>query len=228
MNVIRDVSLHETMYMRPFFLLCLAGFSFLSCTTTKPKDYFKNMERYRKEYLQSFLDSERSPLQQADLGEIRFFKPDTAFLIMARYRLLPDEPVQDLKTSSGKSKPYRKYALLEFELKNQTFRLFVYESLLLKDDPQYANYLFLPFTDFTNGETSYGGGRYLDLDRSLFTPEGLVELDFNKAYNPWCAYSDGFNCPVPPQENYLDIAVTAGEKNFAGSYKSGTVTHENH
>ena len=82
--------------------------------------------------------------------------------------------------------------------------------------PQFRNELFLPFKDKTNANGSYGGGRYIDIKISDIE-NGKVILDFNKAYNPWCAYSDGYSCPIPPKENHLKIAVTAGEKEYGKS-----------
>jgi uncharacterized protein (DUF1684 family) len=82
------------------------------------------------------------------------------------------------------------------------------------NDKTYRNYLFIPFTDSTSGEESYGGGRYLE----CFAGDigyNLLDLDFNKAYNPYCAYGAGYNCPIPPKENDLPIAIKAGEKNYA-------------
>jgi uncharacterized protein len=82
----------------------------------------------------------------------------------------------------------------------------------------YKNNLFLPFKDHTNGEESYGGGRYINL-YTTDIQDGKIEIDLNTCYNPWCAYSDGYNCPIPPKENHLEMEVRAGEKNFKGSYK---------
>ena len=78
--------------------------------------------------------------------------------------------------------------------------------------------MFLPFKDFTNNEGTYGGGRYINLLDTDIKNE-KIEIDLNKSYNPWCAYSDGFNCPIPPRENHIEIEVNAGEKNFKGMYK---------
>jgi uncharacterized protein (DUF1684 family) len=78
--------------------------------------------------------------------------------------------------------------------------------------------LFLPFQDETNGDDTYGGGRYMDL-KITDIRDNRITLDFNKCYNPWCAYSDGYNCPVPPKSNHLPIEVKAGEKMFKGAYK---------
>ena len=87
---------------------------------------------------------------------------------------------------------------------------------------EYQDYLFLPFKDLSNGNQTYGGGRYLDFrqgDIHEKAGESWLILDFNKCYNPYCAFSDGYNCPVPPQENHLPMAVDAGERQFKGEKK---------
>ncbi len=89
--------------------------------------------------------------------------------------------------------------------------LLAYQNLdLLKNKPEYRK-LFVPFNDYTNGVSSYGGGRYLDID----IPAGdKTIIDFNFAYNPYCAYHDRWSCPIPPSENNLDIEVEAGVKSY--------------
>jgi uncharacterized protein (DUF1684 family) len=84
-------------------------------------------------------------------------------------------------------------------------------------NPTYKNYLFVPFKDLSSGKETYGGGRYLDFETTAIK-EDLVILDFNKAYNPYCAFSSGFSCPIPPKENHLNVRVEAGEKNFKKSH----------
>jgi hypothetical protein len=103
---------------------------------------------------------------------------------------------------------------LTFTIHDTTLHLTVYKSLLLSSNSAYANYLFIPFTDITTGDETYGSGRYLDIELSDIK-NNFVELDFNKAYNPYCAYSTNYNCPIPPKENNLSIAIKAGEKTFA-------------
>ena len=98
-------------------------------------------------------------------------------------------------------------AVTFFKLKGKKFKLNVYQSQDLSRKPEYADYLFLPFTDNTNGLTTYGGGRYIDLKLPL---EKTVTLDFNKAYNPYCAYSKNYSCPIPPASNDLDISIPVG------------------
>jgi uncharacterized protein (DUF1684 family) len=98
-----------------------------------------------------------------------------------------------------------------FNLKGNAYRLNVYQNQDLMKKEGFEDYLFLPFLDDTNGEESYGGGRYIDLG----IPEGdEVVIDFNKAYNPYCAYNEKYSCPIVPRENYLDLKVEAGVKAF--------------
>ena len=118
-----------------------------------------------------------------------------------------------MPTYSGMKKEFVKYGELHFVLNGQKQRLSVYRNLTLPAIPQYKNHLFLPFKDLTNTHESYGGGRYIDLEITDIR-DAVYILDFNKAYNPYCAYSDGFNCPIPPQENHLPLRVEAGEMNF--------------
>ena len=80
-----------------------------------------------------------------------------------------------------------------------------------EDKDEYKDYLFLPFTDLTNGDTTYGGGRYIDM---RIPEKNTIILDFNQSYNPYCAYGGNYSCPIPPAENNLDIAITAGVKKF--------------
>jgi len=120
----------------------------------------------------------------------------------------------EMATYSGVTKPYIKYGELLFEIPGKgTQRINVYQSLKALKLPQYKDHLFIPFKDLTSGESTYDGGRYIDIKLSDIK-KGIVYLDFNKAYNPWCAYSEGYSCPIPPAENTLNIAIEAGELTF--------------
>jgi hypothetical protein len=109
-----------------------------------------------------------------------------------------------MTTSTGSVKEYYKYGQFSFEVNGQPVTLQVYQDLD-------RNYFFLPFVDATAPDETYGAGRYLDLE-----PEqgNTFTIDFNYAYNPYCAYNDRWNCPIPPKENRLAIRIEAGEKNF--------------
>lgn len=116
-----------------------------------------------------------------------------------------------MKTTTERLPVYDKYGTLTFELDDKTYKLSVYQSHSLRNNKKYKNYLFLPFTDLTNGNETYGGGRYIDF---TIPDSDVVVIDFNKAYNPYCVYSDKYSCPIPPKENHLPIKITAGIKNY--------------
>jgi len=99
-------------------------------------------------------------------------------------------------------------------LKGETFTLEIYQSVKLRQQAQYQDLLFMPFKDATNKTQTYGGGRYLDFKIGDIQ-QGQLEIDFNKCYNPYCAYKDGYACPVPPAVNHLKTRIEAGEKKFA-------------
>jgi uncharacterized protein (DUF1684 family) len=114
-----------------------------------------------------------------------------------------------METSTERRPMYRKFGDAFFTLDGQELRLTIYQNLELTQREGYQDYLFVPFTDHTNGHSSYGGGRYLDL-RIGQIQNGRIVLDFNRAYNPFCAYGGQYSCPVPPAENRLPVAVKAG------------------
>ncbi|UZH54612.1 DUF1684 domain-containing protein [Salinimicrobium tongyeongense] len=162
-----------------------------------------------------FKDAATSPLTEKvrkSFKSLDFFPFDPSFRLKAEFLRTPHEVPFAMPTTSEKKKMFVKYGELYFTLKGEEFKLNVYQSLALSKTEEYKDYLFLPFTDPTNGLSTYAGGRYLDLT----IPETkVVELDFNKAYNPYCAYSGGYSCPIPPAENHLAVPVTAGVKKYA-------------
>jgi len=116
-----------------------------------------------------------------------------------------------MKTTTDRLPVYKLYATANFKLNGENFSLEIYQNEKLLLTPDYEDYLFLPFTDLTNGESSYGGGRYID----LLLPEGKsIIIDFNQSYNPYCAYNEKYSCPIPPKYNHLNVEVFAGVKKF--------------
>ena len=199
-------------------LLIISAFSLAGQTTTT--SYADSILQFRVEYRKDFLMNDRSPLRSdGDLMNLRFYDPDNRFRFVCTFKRTPDEKPFDLPTYSGITKSYVKYGTLTFKWKGKTQVLSVYQNLSLRNIPQFAEHLFLPFRDLTNDDTTYGGGRYIDLKISDVEAAKVI-LDFNKSYNPWCAYSDGYNCPIPPTENTLDFAIEAGEKLWAGKKKT--------
>ena len=196
----------------PFFFLILFCFS---CSLSRVSSYDKEMNKFRSAYKQDFLKEERSPLKRNDLKFLDFYPVDTNFRVNASFKLYINADTVNFNTSSGRIKQFQPYAIIYFNVSSIPCSLQVYRSLQLAEDSKYANYLFLPFTDMTSGNETYGGGRYIDLDKRNFLDDKII-LDFNKAYNPWCAFGEGFNCPVPPKENELEVEIPAGEKKFKG------------
>ena len=176
--------------------------------------FAEQLAQHRETYKKELLDSAGGPLKEkSDLAYIRFYEPDSTYRVVATVeRTVNAEPFA-MPTYSGKTKEHVAYAVLSFVLDGKPQQLTLYRSLNLMKVPNYRDYLFLPFKDATSGEETYGGGRYIDF-RTGEIKEGKVTLDFNRAYNPYCAYQEGFSCPIPPKNNLLAIAVRAGEKAY--------------
>ena len=193
--------------LKLFFLVSLI----FSVSATAQEE---SLEEFQRDMNEKFSDPERTPLSKDDLAQFKkldFFEIDSAFLVKAHFLRTPAEAPFKMETTTNRKPVYVKYGELYFSIKGKDFKLDVFQNQELISDPEYYNYLFLPFTDHTNGETTYSGGRYLDLR----IPEGdSIFLNFNKAYNPYCAYNGDFSCPIVPAENNLEIAVTAGVKKF--------------
>lgn len=165
-------------------------------------------------------------LQQQRVAKDRFFKLDRQSPIPYHLRInfthldyfevkedykfnLALQPYDDVETiqmdtSDGQIKDYLRIGYLEFEVGGENAKINVYQSA------QNPDHYFVPFRDKTSGQETYGAGRYLDLENH----GGKFELDFNLAYNPYCAYNENYSCPLPPFENWLEIKIEAGEKDF--------------
>ena len=198
--------------MNQFILLTIL---LVTVVTVSAQD---DLNAYREEYKKDFLSDPRAPLKEADLQYLDFFPELPKAVITAEFQLTPAEQPFEMPTYSGVTRTYRKWGIASFTWGPFSSNLVLYENMTNKSNPLYKDYLFLPFKDNTNGETTYGGGRYLNMSKAD-TEDGKITIDFNKAYNPWCAYSDGFNCPIPPLDNKLPYAIEAGEKLYKGEHK---------
>jgi uncharacterized protein (DUF1684 family) len=154
---------------------------------------------------------EKSPLfaKRDSFGGLNYFSPNTEFNVLAKLEPIEVKQVRVLQTSSGTESRYLDYAWAVFTLDGKECRLLILE---IMDMGPTRGTLFLAFADETSGMETYGAGRYLDLKKVPGSTS--IELDFNKAYNPYCAYNGSFTCPFPPLENNLPVAVRAGEKAF--------------
>ena len=171
----------------------------------------------RSEALAKLTSGPGAPLDSSRVGGLRYFPFNDTFVLKALFRpAAEDAPLLDFPTSDGRIKQYWSYGQLYFPMADSLHVLTIYEAPGLAGHPIYGDHLFLPFYDNTNGDETYGGGRYLDLSRSRFEAEDYT-IDFNLAYNPWCAYGEQYSCPLPPAGNALPFAVRAGEAAFVVS-----------
>lgn len=158
----------------------------------------------------NFRESYRAKIRDEFPNTVQdFYAINARFDVQASYRLKKKGKIIAVPTSADQIKNYREYATLSFKIEGKKHRLTVYQPLPVL--PLYRDLLFLPLKDLTAPAETYGGGRYLDLNRNDFS-DGTVRLDFNRLYNPYCAFSDGWNCPIPPRANHLEIRLEAGEK----------------
>lgn len=169
---------------------------------------------FQKELNAEYADSVKSPLLKKDLKRFKsldFYPISEKFFVNAKFVRTPDEKPFEMPTTTTRKPMYVKYGEAHFSIDGKHFKLNIYQSLDMKKIEKYKNDLFLPFTDLTSGVESYGGGRYIDLK----IPENdTIAIDFNIAYNPYCAYNHQYSCPIPPQENDLKIEIKAGVKKF--------------
>lgn len=200
--------------------LILSGISFLfliSCTVSKQSKNEKErilaiseIETFQQHLSDKWTDPDTTPLKENEKENfqgIHFFPIDLKYRVNADFIEIKEGKTLPFPTSANKIKYFKEYGKVVFSLDSEQFELTLYQS-----DPPYEeddDSLFLPFMDDTNGETSYGGGRYIDL--SIYDiKKGKILIDFNQAYNPYCAYSDYYNCPIPPKNNYLETEIKAG------------------
>lgn len=182
-----------------------------SCATKKMSE-LSDIEKYQQELIEFYNDSNTTPLnaeEKLNFKGITFFPVDTKFKVKADFIPINDGNVIPFPTSAGKIKHYKEYAMVNFYIDGKEQSLTIYQSNPIQEE--YPDHLFLPFTDETNGETTYGGGRYIDLKiQDILSDDSKVTIDFNQAYNPYCAYSKRYNCPIPPGNNSLNVEIKAG------------------
>jgi uncharacterized protein (DUF1684 family) len=177
-------------------------------------DYARDLQLQREEKDYYFQTDPDSPIPAAIRGRFQgldYFPPDLNYRLRVRLTKLPDPEPVTLATSKGIPRPMVRYGFFDFEIDGVRQRLYAYRSAPQPGHHHEDASLFVPFRDATSGKESYGAARYLDIEED---PSGEHLLDFNLAYNPYCAYSDDYVCPFPPRENWLTVAIRAGEKTF--------------
>jgi hypothetical protein len=173
--------------------------------------------QYQRNENTRFKDASKSPLKKKDLKNFKgleFFPVDSNFVVTARLERTPNTPIFEMATTTDRKPLYREFGILTFSIQGKELKLTLYQNQENLTSEKYKDYLFLPFTDDTSGDGSYGGGRYMDVFISKIQKDDTVILDFNNTYNPYCAYNDKYSCPITPRKNHLDIAIKAGVKDF--------------
>ena len=199
-----------------YIYFSLLAFFFIFCGGSAiygQKAYKKEIKDYRKANAAALLANEKGPLDKKGVRQLRFYKPNIHFQVWADFTPTPEAKPFDMPTYSGELQSYITFGKAKFEIDGQIYELNIYRNLRQIRMPMFRNNLFLPFKDQTNDKGTYGGGRYINIKTSDIV-DGKVLIDFNKAYNPYCAYSDGYVCPIPPAENHLPLRIPAGEKDF--------------
>jgi len=199
--------------MKYFLLLLLFIFAELTVAQTEA-EITEEIEAFHASENEKFGNKETTILTPKDLRkfkELEFYNINLDFRVEARFVPTPNEEPFLMPTTTSRLPEYVKYGEAHFEIDGKKLKLNLYQNTTPSEDPQYLNHLFLPFTDYTSGDGSYGGGRFID----SYIPEGdTIVIDFNMAYNPYCAYNSGYSCPIPPKENDLLVRIEAGVKDF--------------
>jgi uncharacterized protein (DUF1684 family) len=193
-----------------------------ACTSGPPppdnRPYEQKIEQWRQGKDAMFRSGgDESPLpadKRATFAGLTYFPIDHAYHVPALLTRDQAGPLAliELQTSTNERRRMRRVGILGFTVNGTPLTLVAFADL----ESTSMNRLFVPFTDTTSGTDTYGGGRYLELDK---TPTGLYDLDFNRAYHPFCVYNPTFDCPIPPKENRLPIAIRAGERLASAAHR---------
>jgi uncharacterized protein len=196
--------------MKKFLLLGII----ICFTSTNAQCSLATAEAFQKQINKEYFDVNESPLKESDFKTFKgldFFSINMVYCVEAKFIKTPNQPLFVMPTTGSRKPEYVKYGEVHFTMKGKAIILNIYQSTDLAKTEKYKNHLFLPFTDLTNGSQTYGGGRYIDLE----IPTGnSITIDFNKAYNPYCAYNEKYSCPIPPKENDIKIEIFAGVRKF--------------
>ncbi len=198
--------------MKRIFWILLLGYATQTAfaqTAFAQTAYMDSLQSWRKNYVGKH-DLLKTPEEQALL---RFYPLSPEYQVLCTFEKASDSMYFPMPTSGTKAKMARKYGRLTFRLHDTTLHLVVYQLQFLLAKEETRDDLFVGFTDVTSAVDTYGAGRYIDCVTGDIH-NGKMVLDFNKAYNPYCAYTTGYNCPIPPRENDLPVAILAGEKNY--------------
>lgn len=200
------------------FIILLVGaaiviiviYSLMGITGASEEHYIGEIEKHRTEYNAFLRNGGQSPFKDAALRAaftgLDYFEINPDYRVKASFEKVDAIEYVELELNNNEKRRYQKKGYAVFTLEEQPQRLLVLQSMSPEDEE-----LFIPFYDETSAFTTYGGGRYVHPE---MLPNGKIEIDFNKAYNPYCAYNHEYVCPLPPSQNKITVKVEAGEKKY--------------
>ncbi len=202
--------------MQKLSLLLILLISMVGCSQKKEtfNDYTASIKDFQYELNIKYADKEDSPLTEEGLKEFKeldFFPIDSTYKVIATFKLEENPTFFEMPTTTDRKPVYKTYGTATFTLDGKELKLHIYQNQDLIKKPEYKNHLFIPYTDLTNSNGSYGGGRYIDLE---IPKDDTIVIDFNRSYNPYCAYNHKYSCPIPPRENDLAVSIKAGVKDY--------------
>ena len=201
--------------MKKIVLLTILLFALSNCNTSPPS-YEDTIKQFQYELNTQYADASESPLTKEDLPSFKgldFFTIDKNYQIEAKLELTPESLVFEMQTTTDRLPLFKIYGIAHFTFNGEECSLNLYQSQDYSNAIGHENLLFLPFNDASNGTSSYSGGRFIDLETPS-TESKTIIIDFNKSYNPYCAYNHKYSCPIPPSENNLPVAINAGVKDY--------------
>lgn len=188
----------------------LAAVAYMFTAAESPEAYIEKVEKERERQFKFIKFNVESPLneeQRRSFQLLTFYDINPLYRVKARLIPIENKKVREVPLTDGSKEKYIEHSYAEFELGGQTNKLLLLQSVKETDMRNF----FLAFADETSGKETYGGGRFLNLRQD---GKNSITIDFNLAYNPYCAYNPDYACPLPPKENLMTIAIEAGEKNY--------------
>ena len=188
----------------------IAAVTYTLTATESPEDYIERIEDERErqyKFIRFNIDSPLSDEQKRNFKSLNFYPIDPDYKVMARIIPIENKKVRELPMTDGSTERYIEFAYAEFVLNNIPLRLLLLQDVSEVDKKNF----FVAFADETSARETYGGGRYINARQS---GKNSITIDFNLAYNPYCAYNPDYACPIPPRENILNVPIPVGEKNY--------------
>ncbi|MBA4301231.1 hypothetical protein SAMN03080617_01492 [Algoriphagus alkaliphilus] len=191
-------------------LVVITAVAYMFTAAESPESYVEKIEKERERQFKFIRFNIESPLteeQKRGFTKLTFYDINPAYKVKARLLPIENKKVREVPLTDGSKQRYIEHSFAEFELGGRTNKLLLLQAM---DETDKRNF-FLAFADATSAGETYGGGRYLNVRQD---GKNSITLDFNLAFNPYCAYNPDYACPIPPKENLLEIALEAGEKNY--------------